>query len=104
MQPREGAASRSTNCRKLPVATKGSPRFGEPIEGPPHPGPMHSPFHVQNTAALAAKTRILAFALVLLASATKSVSVEEPTDAPAPTSDRVGFPKDYAKTFAVLRT
>jgi hypothetical protein len=32
------------------------------------------------------------------------VQAGETADAPAPATDRVGFPKDYATTFAVLRT
>ena len=41
--------------------------------------------------------------LCLLASALLAAD-SDPTPAPAPSADRVGFPKEYAETFQVLRT
>jgi chitinase len=40
----------------------------------------------------------------LLDAIARTYRARSTADAPAPTADRVGFPKDYATTFAVLRT
>jgi hypothetical protein len=48
-------------------------------------------------------TRTKGIPLLLISSMAAALVAGEAPDAPAPTVDRVGFPKDYAETFRVFR-
>ncbi len=62
------------------------------------------PYQLQPSSIFARIMRPLIVGLALLANLPETLFAEEPKSAPAPATDRVGFPTGYAQKFTVLRT